>query len=200
MPCQDAGRVPASTARTMVRVSLGGPFPQGVPAPGTLLGPARLLQPRVECVAQAVSEEVEAERGHEDGDAGEAGQPRIGLDEAHAAADEPGVDRDAHDGDGGDQRNMEMTNRLVGGIMQPGPVERRGRPAARAATGRRGNARSPRPGGQRMVEPTCSRANSPAPTNPPCTRSGGRPREGHVLCELKTPLRVEEVETHPPVK
>jgi len=44
MPCQDAGRAGRasdSTAPTMVGVSLGGSFPQGVPAPGALLDPAR---------------------------------------------------------------------------------------------------------------------------------------------------------------
>jgi hypothetical protein len=41
MPSQDAGRAPDATARMMVGVSLGGSFPQGVPAPGALLDAAR---------------------------------------------------------------------------------------------------------------------------------------------------------------
>ena len=40
-----------------------------------------LLQSRIECVAEAVAEEIEAEHGDEDGQAGKEREPRIGLDE-----------------------------------------------------------------------------------------------------------------------
>src|SRR6266511_1379244 len=49
----------------------------------------RLLEARVERVAEAVAEEVEAEHGDEDGEAGEERQPGVGLDEGHVGLEVP---------------------------------------------------------------------------------------------------------------
>src|SRR5436309_6607430 len=46
-----------------------------------VLAPPALLEPRIERVAQAVAEEVEAQHGDEDGKAGKERQPGGGLDE-----------------------------------------------------------------------------------------------------------------------
>src|SRR4029453_5891033 len=66
------------------------------PSPGCrshhsgVLGPSlALLEPRIQRVADAVPEQVEAEHGNENGDAGEERQPGIGLNEGYVGLEVP---------------------------------------------------------------------------------------------------------------
>src|SRR5712692_6198780 len=72
-----------------------------------LTGCAALFQARIEGVAEAVTEEVEAEDGDEDGQPREERQPGVGLDEGHIGLEVPAPARggrlrpQAEEGEGG---------------------------------------------------------------------------------------------------
>src|SRR6185369_12474932 len=68
----------ASVARVRIVVVMSAPE-----------GWSGLLEAWIERVAQAVAEEVEAEHGDEDGQAGEQRQPHVGLDERHVGFQVP---------------------------------------------------------------------------------------------------------------
>src|SRR5262245_37702515 len=58
-------------------------------APRTGAAPSELFQPRIERVAKAVAEEVEAQHGHEDRETREQRQPGVGLDEGDVGLEVP---------------------------------------------------------------------------------------------------------------